>query len=446
MLKNIYLNMAFRVTRLAIPISLANVAGLLAILINMRIVGAISSYYIYILTLFLPLNFWIVSLFESFRVPAVVVAAAVADHPNKRSEMGSQLILLLFLTFIGVLLPILVFVCMPSFIKDALVVPSIADFNYFKKFAIFMLSTSFFMASFFISSAILNGIRKEKLAMSMTLMAIFTNTLLILLFIYRFNFGLFGLPLATGINYFVFTLIITFILKNENIFHEISLARVFSIDKFKRLKQLAVPVWLTYLIITLALSVYTHLLMPYGYAVVSGFGIAYRMQTLLILPAISIGVAIGIIINRGEAKFVNNNNRHTLLIGMLTCFMFYFFIVLFLHFLSVDIVSLITHDALIISSANHYLSIVSDSYIGLAVTLCFLIVLDQIGFGVSSTVLSILFFSSIIGSALLLSIHHPDADNLYYSIALVNVISAAIIFLFVLLKQSLKFYPKFLTV
>lgn len=430
-----------KILKLAIPISLSNIIGVISVLVNTKILGDVSSYNLYILTLFMPLNFWVISLFESFRVPATSVSA----HAYSRGRLdliGSQIGCLLLMTMIGIIIPLIIVMFSQDAVSYVLSIHSASDFIQFKLFTCYMLPASFILSAFFIVCSVFNGIGRHKFAMTVTFLGVFLSTFLNYFLSRHTHLSILSMPVAMLITYSLLLSGIVFILLKMKIFTVAAFKNSLSINNFKMLKRLAFPVLVSYLIITCAVLFFTHLLSPYGHNVISGFGIAYRIQTLIFLPAISIGIAIGILINKNLEK---QENKSFLFDGILICALLYCIISLSIYYRADYLVSLITNDHDVIVAASHYLKTVCISYIGFSISLCFCIALDQIGYGIQSAIFTASIFIIEITMALILFRYWHSEDALYWSIVTGNTLSCLVSLFFMGINNVIIFKPKFIT-
>ena len=431
-----YAKLAVHIIRLASPIALANMVALVAVLINARLIGELSNYYFYLLTLFLPVNFWIISIFESLRVPVTATAAGARQN---LSVVAQQLYLALLISTLGLLIPTVLFVCFPALVGMLFSITTTASLIHFRDVAVAMLLASILMANFNIILATFNGLKKAKLGMVLAMMAVILSTGTLWWLTRSPSANIFSLPISIFYSYAVMLIFAIGLLWRFGVLKPHEGVSNSIVRALGRLGKLAAPVWVTYMIIASGLAVYTHLLAPYGQVVVAGFGIAYRIQTLLILPAVSIGIALGIFIHRLEFPYFSN--RALVGVGLTLCFLLYSVIAGLVYHYAHFLVSLISPDPKLIRSASLYLQIVCLSYPGFAMLLCFCIVLDQIGFGLQSALLSLLSFLSVVVLTEVLRALHFTGNVLYPSIAVVNAVSGLMLLAFMRVKPNFSLRP-----
>ena len=410
---------------LSIPIALSNVLSLLSVLVNSSILAGASSHYLYMMTLFLPLNFWVIALFESCRVPATALSASLKCDAE-RSGLAPLLCFLLLVTSIGIAIPLLLFMLSPACFNSILGLHDFAHQDSFRAFVIFMLCANCPLAAFYILQAALNGIRRERLALMLMFAGFIVSTSLLWLLVHGTHLSLLSLPIAIAVTYSMLLCVVVFVLRRENIRLLSGYRNIFCKDSIVALKKLAIPVWITYVAIALMLYVYTQLLMPYGAIVVAGFGIAYRLQTLLMLPAIAMGVAAGILINNRQ-----DHSRHVMLSMMVSCMILYSILSVIIYCSAENLIMFMTSDVSIIHAASHYLRVLCFSYIGFSIVLSFSMISEQLGRGIQSLCLMVTMFLLTISLASIGSHDCQQPDALYFSIAFINIFFGFLIFLWV---------------
>lgn len=422
-----------KINKLAIPIALTNALGLIAMLINIKILGSLSSHYFYLLSLYLPLNFWVISLFESLKVPSTALTASVY-HDGDKQQIFPLLLFLFVITIIGLLIPALLLLCFPRLFTSLLSVASFSASS-FIIFAVTMLFASILMACFFIACGVLNGTNKARLSLLISIFAVILSVLCNWFFCYHTQLGILSLPAATSISYgVVFSILLYFLFKTgicafKNPMH------ILKKNHLQKLSQLAVPVWLTYGILALALLGFNAVLSQVSHDAISGFGIAYRIQTIVLLPAIAMGTAVAIFLNQIVGKGGNPYGEGYVLKGLISCILCYLPIVIGLTVASSFWVHLITNDSSIAHIAASYLTIVGPSYVGLGIVLFYTVILDQTGFGRRSFFLTgfILIAEVLLGYLAVATFHQASA--LYWVIFAFNLLSGGSVFLWLVKEQ-----------
>lgn len=408
------------------PIALANIIAMISLLINLKLISEASSKNLYIITLFLPLNFWIIALFESLRIPATNISA-YAFYNNKTYLIGPQLFSLLLVNLFGIMIPLCCCLFFKTVMSNLLGI-SIHDFYSYNKFFVYMLLSSIFWSTFYIFSGVLNGVGKQMLSTFLVLSGMLMTTTLNTYLIKETTFDIFSLPLSMFITYAVLLLITILILIKNNLLLKDNLITIFNSRHFIYIKRLAFPIWCTYMILSLTLWLFNRILSQYGHAVLSGFGIAYRIQTLCLIPAIAFGTAIGILYNKNGLSLQGERSSYNeiLIQGLHSCLIVYSIMAVVLYYFSQDVILFITSDNIFMSNAKEFLRIVSPTYLSLAIFICYTTTLDQIGYGFESCFFTLLLLTLEIFIVLVIFNNWKTPTALYYSIAIGNLISGFI--------------------
>jgi len=417
------------ILELAVPIGISSMLGVLAILINTAILGKTGQYNLYLLALFLPVNYFQIAIFEAFRAPALALSS-LHRQSQDQEIFKNKIISLLIIASICILAGALLF----EFTQNSLVkifnIPSIMT----QEFIIFtrdMLLTGIFICANYILNSLLYGRGRPRVAMYLSIATVVINCGLTYLLGVYYKLGVHGLVYATGFSNIVMTGITIFILNKLNI---VNLKSWYKLPRSKYylaviiiITKIGSPVWFSYLVLFAGLVLFNKILSYFGTSIVAGFGVAYRIQTLVVLPAISIGMAVAILINRFISTGAAVQAQKVLRAGIILSAAFYFFVSPLLYFFRINIIEFITQDYVTVSAAGSYLKYVALSYIGLGPLLVFLIILDQTGSGVKSLGYSIASFATefIVGGSW--ALHKNNIHFFYVVIAAVNLSSLLLV-------------------
>ncbi|MFI9812633.1 MATE family efflux transporter [Saccharothrix variisporea] len=190
------------------------------------------------------------------------------------------------------------------------------------------------------------------------------------------------------------------------------------------LRQVALPVAGSFLVLSGASLGYLWLIRDAGVAGVTGFGLGQTVQLFLIVPAIAIGSAVAITVTLHGGAARANAFRMVLRLALPT----YAGIAGAVYLCREPLVDLLTADAAVREVAVDYLGFVGPSLWALGVTLALLTYLEQAGRAVAALVLNVTFFAAVlaVGAAL------PDplpAHSLVVLLALANVVGCGCVLL-----------------
>ncbi|CAE13056.1 MATE family efflux transporter [Photorhabdus sp. S12-55] len=401
------------------------VVSAVAVLINISIISHNSPNMLYVIGLFLPLNYMMMSIHEGLRVPALRYSSHLR---SANFSLLGQRLLLLFLAMLA-LMAILIFNVwyfqsgisylfhIESSQQDEVmnfIIPMLF-IGIMIGFATLILSTLFGLG--FNRCGSLLGISGTVLNIGATyLTEIYWHKGLQSL-IWGAIFGSSYLISVGSILLYRQGVVISWLGMRDQV-----------IQVIKDISTMALPVMGSFSLVFIFLFSFNYLVSFYDAHEIAGFSIAFRIQSFIILPAIALGTAMAIHYNNSLSKrnFVRANQ--VFLIGLSLTGVIYIFISVAVFFLKVWLVKFFTLDELIAEAALRYLNCVSPSYFSLGIVLGLMTALEQIGQGLRVLLINITLYSLEIGIAALLGLKQEDATRLYLTIAIFNWISALYIF------------------
>ncbi|MCL5260500.1 MAG: MATE family efflux transporter [Gammaproteobacteria bacterium] len=420
------------ISKNAIPIIISLSIGVFSVLIVTKILGKINVTNFYILALFLPINFFILSLNEAIRAAIVVLSSPLT--PEKDSEsIANNIVALLFVTIFVFIFSMLILVICKKFLVSILHVGAEhADAFYY--FSLFMMAANILIG---FSSILLSTLRALKRPTSGMVLSLFSAAVTILLTF------IFGNYYAFGLNSFVLAIIVThtfvivlgiFILKFYGVIIRISSGSIsYCLKKLKQINSIGMPVFLSYLMIFSSLFVNNIFLSHFNKDILSGYGIACRLQSIIILPAIGIGYAMAILINTHLAKKDYMRATKIFRVGINYTIVLYLLAAVSMFLFSRELSLLITNDEAILLASSIYLRFVSLSYIGMGASIVLFTIFEQTGLGIKSLIANIFYclLLPIIGGFIALYTHQYVC--IYLTLTITNflaLIYVAIVYLY----------------
>ena len=242
--------------------------------------------------------------------------------------------------------------------------------------ALYLLSYAIVSANSIFNAALF-GISKAKLASALIIFVSLLSILLTYEIAQHLHFSIYTLPLATLAAYTIGSLVAFLKLKQgatkQILFNCMSFRYCLCV-----IKDSGIPVFLSYLAIPVGIFIINYLLAQFGDNAIAGFSIAFRVQNFLILPAVAIGIASGIILN--QVKKPNEANSASLIKHTLTFSILIYLPVSILVFVfNRELVSLFTTDHQVAVVAQKYLANLSLSYITFCPLLSLLSIWEQTG-------------------------------------------------------------------
>lgn len=279
---------------IAIPIILSSVIVMGCSIDSAQIVSFKSGENWYFLGLFLPINYVILGLLESGRLCSIRNASSKKSHffELERTYIiaGTHAIFILALALLltGIFL-----------LKWDLFYVGSKDHVSFFQFSLAYIGSFLFVSTNSIFNAALFGLGKNLTALCIIVGISFLFLILTYEFYYYTSLGLYSLVLGSSIAYLIGGFIAWYFVKSTL---KIDTQKSNLLMSWKSCQELLMnsgfPVFISYLIMPISLLIFNDILSNFGEDVVASFGIAYRLQSLFMLPALAFGVAAGILSNR----------------------------------------------------------------------------------------------------------------------------------------------------
>ena len=350
--------------RLAIPSSIGLMFNTLYNIVDTYYAGLISTQALSALSSSSFLFFVIVGLgYGGSNGITTLVGHALGDHKKDEARLyaskGLSLLLLL-----GIVMGIFGYFTTPTMLI-LIGVESIYQPMALMYIEIILLGTPLFLANFGLN-AILVAMGDTKSYRNSLIFGFFANLLLNPLFIFGWNFispmGISGIALSTvliqGLNAFYLGIKVS---KTELLSFS-----YFTPDKItaKIIFTQSLPSGLNMLMISFGSLIALYFVTHYGYKAVAGYGIGYRVEQLLLLPALGISSAtLSLVSNNMGAKNLLRV-KESLFTALKYGYSIAFFGVLFLFFFASWIISHFDKDTDVLAYAHQYISVMMLLFFG----------------------------------------------------------------------------------
>lgn len=386
------------VMSIAVPIMVSNLTLLICILINTRVLGNYNKIYFYYLALAMPINYILLAIYEALRTCSLGICQATKLR-NYQFILQIKRMMFVGVAIIAVL--ILFYILAEKLLASIGYIHS----SEFYWFIVTMLVSAMCVANSLIVGAALYAFGKQKVATIITVSASIIVCLLNYIFLYATNLGIFSINVAVALVYLGATLVGLQFLKGfllEDSSLETKAQPFLTIWRF--LYSIGTPIFSLYIVIFTSLFIYNTVLQHFGDGVVSAFSVVFRLQNVLMIPAIACGIAVGIVMNRsameGDLARAISYLRSTFF-----CMLSVYLILAILSYIfAKEIIGLLILDLKIKAAAIQCLHYFAFSYVGLAPTLMFISVLEQTGYNKRSLFINSLLFALqiIVGGCLAL--------------------------------------------
>jgi Na+-driven multidrug efflux pump len=165
---------------------------------------------------------------------------------------------------------------------------------------------------------------------------------------------------------------------------------------------------------------------PFGPAVVSGFSTAYTVQTVLIVPAIALGSATAIVMNQLRGQHRDSVLPTVFRAGVRLALVSYVVAAAAAWLGRGWLADTVTGSPVIAEQVQRYLGIVLPTIALMGLVLVAVTVLEQLGAGLAAVLLNLGYFGAVLVVGGLLARQHHDFTQLYWTIAITNVVGAPV--------------------
>lgn len=438
--------------KFAISIIAGNIVLVVTSLLNMRLLGKFDHSILYILTMFSPVYYFLLAFQESFRSSAIVIASRYKKGTNIRYVIKHILLIALICNIIVAIL----FCSCTDWITQVIHVSEVLK-DRFEIYSKKMVLINFILMFNIVLNAMMLGLGFHRLSMLFNMLTCVSTTILLIFQINYLHQGLDGLVIASSIiNLICGLMILTLIshcidntqersILNKQTYCKnklLTIIRVLNAIIYKILFNTGSPVFLSYLVMFIGFTLFNSTLTQYGVDVVSGYGVACRLQLLVILPAIGLGSAMAILINHRIMLNKHNGILRTILQGMSVSSIIYGLFAIAIHHYDAQLVALFVSNEAVKNSAIYYFNHVAYSYFISGPVIAFLSMLEQIGYACYALILNGFYFLCVVVMTKLFMRTHDHYQVFYQIISFANFLSliTALFFIPILIKRFKKQY------
>jgi Na+-driven multidrug efflux pump len=405
---------------LAIPILIANVAVIGGGIVSARIVAYGDPINWYLLGLFLPINYLALGLLESGRVCSILT---VNSH-NKDNNALHDLILLVLIYAVAFLILLAFTIILFALPYNLLSIATELD-KKFIFFAVCYLLSYIAVSTNSLLNAALFARAKSGLAMLLIIMVSVLCVVITLMLSRYTQLGIYSLVIASAVSYILGSIASGLFLHKELFCHHLTSSWDFKYG-FELFRKFGAPVFIAYLAWPITLLILNKIFIFYGTNAVAGFGIVYRLQSFIILPAIAMGVSAGILINRLNEKIIKFNNVY-IKNAVITTLFIYLVIAIGLYLAKPLIAGYFSSNFEVQHVVTLYLKYFAIVYLIFCPQLVLLMVWEQTGLAQRSMFINIGLLSLQIITVYLVYIFNGSLQRIYQWNALVIGLSAVLV-------------------
>ncbi|MCS1352498.1 MATE family efflux transporter [Mechercharimyces sp. CAU 1602] len=408
-----------------IPMLIASIVNVVMVVSQAVFIGQVGGEAVNIRGFYLPISFFMTALLEAMQLSTQVVLAKRKGAGQQKQIAQSFYRFLFFGLLLMGMFGVLIIVTLPLlttfFGVDA------AYAGLFQRFVSGMVVVELIVVMNIVIAASLRALGKVNIASFIAVMGSVLNIALMYYFILVRGMGLQGIVLA-----FLITSSLQFIASYSYIvwLKEIPIGFPRGIrgkDEMVTaiLRGVGVPVFLSYCSITLGLLLFNLIMESFGDVAVGGYGAAYSIQTLVIIPGILLGSAMGIVMNQNLGSGKLERVFAVYKKGILQAFYFYLPLSLFVFLLREPLASVFFRAAdreVFLPYAVGYLAIVAPTYLFMGPMLTTLITLEQMGKGMKALGMNLTYFLLIALLGWAVTTWTNDVSSFYWTVAFCNLI------------------------
>ncbi|MBD1584441.1 MATE family efflux transporter [Pseudoalteromonas sp. S16_S37] len=409
------------VYKLAIPILLTTVFSVLSVLVNTKILGEVNNDYLYILAIYVPVSIYIVALLESFQA-AGFAFSGMAQGSGDLKRLAKRFSVTLVAITIFCLITWLCFMLLQDVFFLALNVELVHQAEIGDFVSLALLSSILVLSSTMLGSMCYvfgSGFR-------VTLCSALANCCGFFITWYCANhlaLGTSSLIISQVVSSSICLLSFAVMLRRK----KLSWLSKIGFSDFRETYGIAanivIPVFLSFMVFIVQAGVISHILSEYSATLVSAYGIAYRLQNLLILPAVAIGISIAIKVNEFRGRDEEEKANELIRNCIKSVLLMYSVFAIGVFFTNSYFVSLLTNDIGVATAAAEFFNYVSPSYLVFGPLVSFLIMQEQIGKGKRALCFNL--FATAIQLLLIYAAHHfyQNPQIIYLTIAIGSVLA-----------------------
>jgi Na+-driven multidrug efflux pump len=416
------------IVRLAVPMMSASLAVAIAQVLAMGVLGHLGHDALYVRAVYTPIVFAFLALGEALSASTQVVAAVSHGQGDERAGLAAVVgLLALGLIASGLLAGVCWLLApeLPRFVDSP---PSAAAG--LRSFARWMPAASVIVVIPLTASATLRGFGRARAAAAVTVTYVAVDLATVAIVAFGLDGGVLSLAWASAVGAVVAAALGAILLVRTGVWRpgrgpaRIPVLPGASLEGMRRplamLRDVGLPILFSYGALFAFGLLVIRILRQFGPDVVSGFSVAYSIQTLAIVPAIALGSASAIFTNRLRGAGQVSEAATAYAVTLRLAARIYVGVAALVTALCLVLPPLISSSAAVAGAARTYLLVCGPALAALGVVLVTLTVLEQTGAGRLAVALNVINVAivALVGGALAHLFGTPV--GLYATIALAS--------------------------
>ncbi len=414
------------ILRLGVPMMLAALVTGLSQLVVLGMLGRLGGGALYVRAAYTPLVFVFLALGEGLAASAHVACASAHGREDAAAGMraAARLLALGFAAF--ALVAAAVCVAAPEFARFVGAPTWAAD--EFTRFTRWMSAASVLLVLPLVTAATLRGFGRAGAGAAVTGTYVAVNLA---------GVGLLGLGLGLGVMSLAWSAVAAALAAGALGALFIARARLGTPartsgdggwhEPLRLLRRIALPILGSYCALFVLGVVLIRIVQPFGTDVVTGFSVAYSLQALAVVPAIALGSAAGIHLNRLHGAGRASEARPAAAALLRVAAGLYASLAALTTALALIAPGLITGDPGAAGAAREYLLVVGPSLTGLGLILVMLTLMEQIGAGGVALALNLVYVAASCAAGAALVDRYDSPLALYGTLATTAIVGVPIV-------------------
>ncbi|KVH72198.1 hypothetical protein WJ41_13785 [Burkholderia ubonensis] len=358
-----------------IPILTTSAVSSAGILINSAVVGRHDREALYAIGLYLPIYYVLLASQEAMRVASLAFSSTLSEKRNTLAGYLGIILTASVLVPLGMLVVVLV---ARQSVFDALHVAPAAR-HMVLVFMASMLTVGIMSSIANVLLSSLFGLGSGRIGSRVGVTSTVLNVALTALSVRLLHTGAMSLVYANAVVSTLATAIALGLLMRIGVTPSLRLPGGLMRQAVAEIARLSLPVAGSYLVIFSFLFVFDGILGHFPQAGIAGFSVAYRVQTFAVLPAVALGIATGIMINRSNGSGRGRDGQRIFLLGVVGSLTLYLPISVAIVLLREPLVALFSNDLAVQAVARDYMATVGPTYLVFGPLLTTMFVLEQLG-------------------------------------------------------------------
>ncbi|SDH16478.1 Na+-driven multidrug efflux pump [Sinosporangium album] len=412
------------VSRLALPMALAELVDVLALLAVIALLGRMGSEALYIRSLYHPVALIMLAVTAAFAISNQVAAAISRGQGRPEAVLPVTASMARIWIGTGVALCGAVAVAAPGIAALLDVTPQVRG-----DFVSFLRWTSFAELSVIgsaLGAAALRGFGRVGTATVVVVSVAAVRVGCVAALGLGTGIGIYSVPVASVLSGAV-GLALAFVLLRRAGLWQTGQRLPWRGEAVGQLWQIGVPIAGTIGLVAAYNLAVLWILRDFSPLVVSGFSVAVNLQGLVFLPGTVLGTAIAIILNQERGAGQYGRLSRTLRSGLELTVATYLVLALGIWLAADPLAAALTGNPEIASVTSRYMETVGLTYAIQGPVLAALTLLEQIGRGKYALVLNTVYFGVIVLVGMLAVHLTSSAASLYYSIAVCNFLGVSVV-------------------